>query len=48
MNYVLKGGDLFNMVLLMPDDMPDGVRIAHGKIEELLVLFKTGIHELSN
>lgn len=24
----------------MPDDMPDGVRIAHGKVEELLAFFK--------
>ncbi|XXH04739.1 hypothetical protein Hte_011161 [Hypoxylon texense] len=39
-NYVLKGGELFNMVLLMPDDMPAGVRIAHGKTEELLAFFK--------
>lgn len=28
------------MVLLMPDDMPPGVRIAHGKTEELLAFFK--------
>ena len=24
MNYVLKGGEQFNMVLLVPDDIPDG------------------------
>ncbi|KAL0943452.1 FAD binding domain-containing protein [Colletotrichum truncatum] len=35
-NYVLKGGKLFNMVLLVPDDMPiDGRNTLQGNIEEM-------------
>ncbi|KAF4125871.1 salicylate hydroxylase [Geosmithia morbida] len=35
-NYVLKGGELFNMVLLVPDDMPaDGGNTLAGDIEEM-------------
>ncbi|EQB55920.1 FAD binding domain-containing protein [Colletotrichum gloeosporioides Cg-14] len=35
-NYVLKGGKLFNMVLLVPDDMPvDGGNTLKGNIEEM-------------
>jgi len=35
-NYVLKGGKLFNMVLLVPDDMPiDGGNTLQGDIEEM-------------
>ncbi|KAK1637732.1 FAD binding domain-containing protein [Colletotrichum phormii] len=35
-NYVLKGGQLFNMVLLVPDDMPvDGGNTLQGNMEEM-------------
>lgn len=35
-NYVLKGGELFNMVLLVPDDMPlDGGNTLQGDIGEM-------------
>ncbi|TDZ19571.1 FAD-dependent monooxygenase OpS4 [Colletotrichum orbiculare MAFF 240422] len=35
-NYVLKGGELFNMVLLVPDDMPaDGGNTLQGDIDEM-------------
>ncbi|KAK2596255.1 hypothetical protein QQS21_006347 [Conoideocrella luteorostrata] len=35
-NYVLKGGELFNMVLLVPDDMPaDSGSTIKGDIEEM-------------
>lgn len=40
-NYVLKGGELFNMVLLVPDDMPaDGALTLEGNVEEMRNLFK--------
>ncbi|KAI9649563.1 hypothetical protein NHQ30_002143 [Ciborinia camelliae] len=39
-NYVLRGGELFNMVLLVPDDMPDGATTLEGNVEEMRALFK--------
>lgn len=41
-NYVLRGGDLFNMVLLVPDDIP-GESLAptvEGNVEEMCALFE--------
>ena len=34
-NYVLRGGELFNMVLLVPDDMPEGVNVTPGNVAEV-------------
>lgn len=39
-NYVLKGGELFNMVLLVPDNIPAGVNILEGSVEEMRDLYK--------
>ncbi|QSZ34311.1 hypothetical protein DSL72_005902 [Monilinia vaccinii-corymbosi] len=39
-NYVLRGGKLFNMVLLVPDDMPAGATTLEGNVEEMRALFK--------
>jgi hypothetical protein len=39
-NYVLKGGELFNMVLLVPDDMPADASTLEGNVEEMRALFK--------
>ncbi|EER40583.1 FAD binding domain-containing protein [Histoplasma capsulatum var. duboisii H88] len=40
-NYVLRGGELFNMVLLVPDDIPDdGASTVEGNIEEMCAAFK--------
>ena len=39
-NYVLKGGELFNMVLLVPDDLPPGSNIGPGNVEEMRALYK--------
>ncbi|KAF8846744.1 FAD/NAD(P)-binding domain-containing protein [Acephala macrosclerotiorum] len=40
-NYVLRGGELFNMVLLVPDDMPaDGASTLEGNVEEMRALYK--------
>jgi hypothetical protein len=40
-NYVLKGGELFNMVLLVPDDMPlDGANTLAGDVDEMRALYK--------
>ncbi|KAE8449880.1 hypothetical protein EG329_007357 [Mollisiaceae sp. DMI_Dod_QoI] len=40
-NYVLRGGELFNMVLLVPDDMPlDGASTLAGNVEEMRALFQ--------
>jgi salicylate hydroxylase len=40
-NYVLRGGELFNMVLLVPDDMPtDGASTLAGNVEEMRALYK--------
>ena len=34
-NYVLRGGQLFNMVLLVPDDMPEGASTSAGSVAEM-------------
>jgi salicylate hydroxylase len=41
-NYVLRGGDLFNMVLIVPDDIPDEslVSTIEGDVEEMCALFE--------
>ncbi|KAL2202288.1 FAD/NAD(P)-binding domain-containing protein [Sarocladium strictum] len=40
-NYVLKGGELFNMVLLVPDDIPlDQGNLLKGSVEEMRAHFK--------
>ncbi|KAJ5246310.1 hypothetical protein N7468_001293 [Penicillium chermesinum] len=41
-NYVLRGGDLFNMVLLVPDDIPEEslATTIKGNVEEMCALFK--------
>ncbi|KIV89302.1 hypothetical protein PV10_08879 [Exophiala mesophila] len=40
-NYVLRGGELFNMVLLVPDDMPlGGANTLEGNVEEMRALYK--------
>lgn len=40
-NYVLKGGELFNMVLLVPDDIPlDKGNILEGNVEEMRAHFE--------
>ncbi|KAI1628941.1 salicylate hydroxylase [Exophiala viscosa] len=40
-NYVLRGGKLFNMVLLVPDDMPVGsANTLEGNVEEMRALYK--------
>jgi salicylate hydroxylase len=39
-NYVLRGGKLFNMVLLVPDDMPAGANTLSGNVEEMRSLYK--------
>ncbi|RDW77695.1 FAD protein-3 [Coleophoma cylindrospora] len=39
-NYVLRGGELFNMVLLVPDDMPAGANTLEGNVEEMRALYK--------
>jgi salicylate hydroxylase len=39
-NYVLRGGKLFNMVLLVPDDMPAGASTLAGNVEEMRALYK--------
>ncbi len=39
-SYVLKGGELFNVVLLVPDDLPpDGASTATGDVEEMRAHF---------
>ncbi|KAF2085593.1 FAD/NAD(P)-binding domain-containing protein [Saccharata proteae CBS 121410] len=39
-NYVLRGGQLFNMVLLVPDDMPAGATTLEGNVSEMRALFR--------
>ncbi|CAI7639463.1 unnamed protein product [Penicillium pancosmium] len=41
-NYVLRGGDLFNMVLLVPDDIPEDslASTMEGNVEEMCALFE--------
>ncbi|KAL9092408.1 MAG: hypothetical protein Q9159_000916 [Coniocarpon cinnabarinum] len=38
--YSIRGGELFNIVLLCPDDLPDNVNKASGDIEQMKQLFK--------
>jgi salicylate hydroxylase len=38
--YSLKGGHMYNLVLLVPDDLPPGVAKQSGNIEEMKKLFK--------
>ncbi|CAH0033308.1 unnamed protein product [Clonostachys rhizophaga] len=38
--YSLRAGDLYNIVLLVPDDLPGGVRRQEGSVEEMKALFK--------
>ncbi|KAK4540021.1 hypothetical protein LTR36_009837 [Oleoguttula mirabilis] len=38
-NYVLRGGELFNMVLLVPDDMPMGANTLKGDVDEMRALY---------
>ncbi|KAI1075772.1 FAD/NAD(P)-binding domain-containing protein [Whalleya microplaca] len=39
-NYVLRGGELFNMVLLVPDDMPAAAMTVDGNVQEMQALYK--------
>ncbi|KAI0482030.1 FAD/NAD(P)-binding domain-containing protein [Xylariaceae sp. FL0804] len=39
-NYVLRGGELFNMVLLVPDDMPTTSMTLDGNVEEMQALYR--------
>ncbi|KAI1765415.1 FAD/NAD(P)-binding domain-containing protein [Hypoxylon sp. FL1150] len=39
-NYVLRGGELFNMVLLVPDDIPTAAMTVDGNVEEMQALYK--------
>ncbi|CAK7565216.1 MAG: hypothetical protein SEPTF4163_003127 [Sporothrix epigloea] len=39
-NYVLRGGQLTNMVLLVPDDMPAGASTAAGSVAEMRARYK--------
>ena len=40
-NYVLKGGEQFNMVLLVPDDIPEGgIITVEGNVDEMREIYK--------
>lgn len=39
-NYVLRGGKLFNMVLLVPDDLPANANTLAGNVDEMRALYK--------
>ncbi|KAK7540943.1 FAD binding domain-containing protein [Phyllosticta citribraziliensis] len=39
-NYILRGGEWFNMVLLVPDDLPPNVSISPGSIPEMQAPFR--------
>ncbi|KAK8181660.1 hypothetical protein HDK77DRAFT_469433 [Phyllosticta capitalensis] len=39
-NYILRGGKWFNMVLLVPDDLPPNVTISPGSIPEMQAPFR--------
>ncbi|KAI0022481.1 FAD binding domain-containing protein [Xylariomycetidae sp. FL0641] len=39
-NYVLRGGKLFNMVLLVPDDIPAASMTIDGNVEEMQALYE--------
>lgn len=38
--YSLKGGEEYNIVLLVPDNLPPNVRRAEGDIDEMMALFE--------
>lgn len=38
--YSVKGGKMYNLVLLVPDDLPAGVAKQHGNVEEMKKLFE--------
>lgn len=38
--YSMRGGDMYNIVLLVPDDLPQGVSRQSGSVEEMRALFK--------
>lgn len=38
--YSIRGGSMFNVVLLVPDDLPPGVSRQAGSVEEMRELFK--------
>lgn len=38
--YSMRGGQMYNIVLLVPDDLPDGVGRQSGSVEEMRALFK--------
>lgn len=38
--YSLRGGNMYNIVLLVPDDLPVGVTRQPGSVEEMKALFK--------
>ncbi len=37
---MLRGGELFNVVLLVPDDLPEDVIVADGDVNEMRAMFK--------
>lgn len=39
--YLLKGADLYNIVLICPDDMPQGKGVATGDVEEMRAIFSS-------
>jgi len=39
-NYVLKSGEQFNMVLLLPDDIPEGGATIEGNVHEMRAIYK--------
>lgn len=39
--YLLKGGDLYNIVLICPDDLPPGVAQQAADLDELRAIFQT-------
>jgi len=38
--YPVRGGTVFNLVLLRPDNLPSGVRTTHGDLEEMKATFE--------
>ncbi|KAI1288164.1 hypothetical protein F5Y03DRAFT_380115 [Xylaria venustula] len=38
--YSVRGGTMYNIVLLVPDDLPEGVRRQPGSVEEMRALFE--------
>ncbi|KAM6529318.1 hypothetical protein FALCPG4_007457 [Fusarium falciforme] len=38
--YSLRAGNMYNIVLLVPDDLPEGIRRQEGSVEEMKGLFK--------